>query len=113
MSSLMEWNAKIPLQWDWENLIMFNATAPENPRKLQQTEREIDGDGGIDSASFFSSGGGGGSGGSGSDLGLVSLSKSSKSASNNSSSIPAFPQIPHLFRNFFLFIKTFKIICIY
>ncbi|KAJ0038241.1 hypothetical protein Pint_23738 [Pistacia integerrima] len=86
MSSLMEWNTKIPLQWDWENLIMFNATAAENPRKLQQTEWEIDGDGGIDSASFFSSGGGG-SGGSGSDLGLASLSKSSKSASNNSSSM--------------------------
>ncbi|KAJ0095622.1 hypothetical protein Patl1_16953 [Pistacia atlantica] len=86
MSSLMEWNTKIPLQWDWENLIMFNATAAENPRKVQQTEWEIDGDGGIDSASFFSSGGGG-SGGSGSDLGLASLSKSSKSASNNSSSM--------------------------
>ncbi|XP_044489665.1 squamosa promoter-binding-like protein 2 [Mangifera indica] len=83
MSSLMEWNTKIPLQWDWENLMMFNATAAENPRKLQQTEWEIDGDGGIDSASFFSSGGGG----SGSDLGLASLSKSSKSASNNSSSM--------------------------
>lgn len=66
---------------------MFNATAAENPRKMQQIEWEIDGDGGIDSASFFSSGGGDGSGGSISDLGLASLSKSSKSASNNSSSM--------------------------
>nr|AVV48336.1 squamosa promoter binding-like protein [Litchi chinensis] len=83
----MEWNGKIPIQWDWENLIMFNGTAAENPRKLQQTEWEIDGDGGIDSASFFSSGGIGSSGGSGSDLVLASLSKSSKSVSNNSSSV--------------------------
>ncbi|KAL9420662.1 hypothetical protein AB3S75_038268 [Citrus x aurantiifolia] len=87
MSSMMEWNGKTPLQWDWENLIMFNATAAENPRKTQQIEWEIDGDGGIDSTSFFSSGGGDGSGGSISDMGLASLSKSSKSASNNSSSM--------------------------
>ncbi|XP_044493489.1 squamosa promoter-binding-like protein 2 [Mangifera indica] len=86
MSSVMEWNTKTPLHWDWENLIMFNGTAAENPRKLQQTEWEIDGDGAIDSASFFSSGDGA-SGGSGSDLGLASLSKSLKSASNNSSSM--------------------------
>lgn len=83
----MEWNAKTPSQWDWENFIMFNATAAENPRKIQQIEWDIDGDGGIDSASFFSSAGGDGSGGSISDLGLASLSKSSKSASNISSSI--------------------------
>lgn len=83
----MEWNGKTPLQWDWENLIMFNAMAAENPRKTQQIEWEIDGDGGIDSTSFFSSGGGDGSGGSISDMGLASLSKSSKSASNNSSSM--------------------------
>lgn len=83
----MEWNGKTPLQWDWENLIMFNATAAENPRKTQQIEWEIDGDGGIDSTSFFSSGGGDGSGGSISDMGVASLSKSSKSASNNSSSM--------------------------
>ncbi|KAH9708174.1 Squamosa promoter-binding-like protein 2 [Citrus sinensis] len=84
---MMEWNGKTPLQWDWENLIMFNATAAENPRKTRQIEWEIDGDGGIDSTSFFSSGGGDGSGGSISDMGLASLSKSSKSASNNSSSM--------------------------
>ncbi|KAL5760203.1 hypothetical protein ACOSQ2_019041 [Xanthoceras sorbifolium] len=108
-ASLMEWNGKIPIQWDWENLIMFNGTAAENPRKLQQTEWEIDGDGGIDSASFFSSGGIGSSGGSGSDLVLTSLSKSSKSASNNSSSVgetktskfnlEAFEEIPEDFGN--------------
>ncbi|KAK0575152.1 hypothetical protein LWI29_034664 [Acer saccharum] len=105
----MEWNGKIPIQWDWENLIMFNGTSAENPRKLQQTEWEIDGDGGIDSASFFSSGGIGSSGGSGSDLVLASLSKSSKSASNNSSSVgetktskfnlEAFEEIPEDFGN--------------
>ncbi|XP_021899703.1 squamosa promoter-binding-like protein 2 [Carica papaya] len=85
--SLMEWNSKTPLQWDWENLIMLNATTTEIPRKLQPTEWEIDGEGGINSGSLYSSGGGGGSGGSGSDLGFAALSKSSKSTSINSSSI--------------------------
>lgn len=107
--SLMEWNGKIPIQWDWENLIMFNGNSAENPRKLQQPEWEIDGDGGIDSASFFSSGAIGSSGGSGSALVLASLSKSSKSASNNSSSVgetktskfnlEAFEEIPEDFAN--------------
>lgn len=96
MSSLsqMEWNAKPPLQWDWENLIMFNATT-ENPKKFRATDWEIDGENGLDSLSFNSCGGGTGCGngngsgsrGSASDLGLTCLSKSSKSASINSSSI--------------------------
>ncbi|XP_022776332.1 squamosa promoter-binding-like protein 2 [Durio zibethinus] len=85
--SLMEWNAKTPLQWDWENLMMFNVTPTEIPRKLRPVEWDIDGEGGIDSGSLYSSGAAGGSGGSGSDLGLASLSKSSKSASINSSSM--------------------------
>ncbi|XVE85340.1 hypothetical protein DITRI_Ditri17bG0083500 [Diplodiscus trichospermus] len=84
---LMEWNAKTPLPWDWENLMMLNATATEIPRKLRPIEWGIDGEGGMDSGSLYSSGGAGGSGGSGSDLGLASLSKSSKSASINSSSM--------------------------
>ncbi|XVE92114.1 hypothetical protein REPUB_Repub01dG0069300 [Reevesia pubescens] len=83
----MEWNAKTPLQWDWENLMMFNATPTETPRKLRPVEWGIDGEGGMDSGSLYSSGAAGGSGGSGSDLGLASLSKSSKSASINSSSM--------------------------
>ncbi|XVE74767.1 hypothetical protein DITRI_Ditri12bG0044400 [Diplodiscus trichospermus] len=84
--SLMEWNAKTPLQWDWENLMMLNVTPIEIPRKLRPVEWDIDGEGGMDSGSLYSSGAAGGSGGSGSDLGLVSLSKSSKSTSINSSS---------------------------
>ncbi|XVF02769.1 hypothetical protein REPUB_Repub04eG0202500 [Reevesia pubescens] len=84
--SIMEWNAKTPLQWDWENLMMLNATT-EIPRKLRPVEWDIDGEGGMDSGSLYSSGAAGGSGGSGSDLGLASLSKSSKSASINSSSM--------------------------
>ncbi|TYH88502.1 hypothetical protein ES332_D01G192800v1 [Gossypium tomentosum] len=89
MSSIspMDWNAKTPLQWDWENLMMLNATPAEIPRKLRPEEWDIDGEGGINSGSFYSSGAAGGSGGSGSDLGLASLSKSSKSASINSSSM--------------------------
>ncbi|GAV73527.1 SBP domain-containing protein [Cephalotus follicularis] len=82
--SLMEWNAKTPIQWEWDNVIMFNATANENPRKLRPTDWEIDGEEVTEAVSFYSSGGGGGSC---SDLGLVSLSRSSKSASVNSSSM--------------------------
>ncbi|XVF85283.1 hypothetical protein PTKIN_Ptkin17bG0105000 [Pterospermum kingtungense] len=85
--SLMEWNAKTPLQWDWENLVMLNATPTEIPRKLRPVEWDIDGEGGMESGSLYSSGGAAGSGGSGSDLGLASLSKSSKSPSINSSSM--------------------------
>ncbi|KAK8512767.1 hypothetical protein V6N13_090482 [Hibiscus sabdariffa] len=81
----MDWSAKTPLQWDWENLMMLNATPTEIPRKLRPVEWDVDGDGVINSGSLYSSGAAGGSGGSGSDLGLFSLSKSSKSASINSS----------------------------
>ncbi|KAK8529288.1 hypothetical protein V6N13_102223 [Hibiscus sabdariffa] len=84
----MEWNAKTPLQWEWENLMMLNATPTEIPRKLRPVEWDIDGEEGMDSESLYSSGAAaGGSGVSGSDLGLASLSKSLKSASINSSSV--------------------------
>ncbi|KAE8719665.1 Ran BP2/NZF zinc finger-like superfamily protein isoform 1 [Hibiscus syriacus] len=85
--SLMEWNTKTPLQWEWENLMMLNATPTELPRKLIPVEWDIDGEEGMDSGSLYSSGGAaGGSGVSGSDLDLAS-SKSLKSASINSSSL--------------------------
>ncbi|XP_002271312.2 squamosa promoter-binding-like protein 2 isoform X1 [Vitis vinifera] len=83
--SMMEWNAKAPVQWDWENLDIFNAKSTEIPKKLQ-SDWEIEGEGGIDTGSFYSSGCGAGSGGSGSDLGHAYSSKSSKSASIDSSS---------------------------
>nr|AXB72467.1 squamosa-promoter binding-like protein [Betula platyphylla] len=83
---LMEWNEKSASQWEWENLFMFNAKATENS-KLQPTEWGMEGDQGINSVSFYASGGGRGSGGSDPELGHTSLSKSSKSASVNSSSI--------------------------
>ncbi|KAA3483237.1 squamosa promoter-binding-like protein 2 [Gossypium australe] len=108
--SLMDWNAKTPLQWEWENLMMLNATPTEIPRKLRSVEWDIEGEEELDSGSLYSSGAAaGGSGGSGSDLGLVSLSKSSKSASINSSSagevkattftLEAFEAIPHEISN--------------
>ncbi|KAF9616629.1 hypothetical protein IFM89_030798 [Coptis chinensis] len=73
----MEWNMKTPppLQWEWENLMIFNGKMSEG-----------DGGGGrIDNGngSFYSSGNGGCSG---SELGNGSLSKSSISASGDSSS---------------------------
>nr|CAN77427.1 hypothetical protein VITISV_001736 [Vitis vinifera] len=71
--------------WDWENLDIFNAKSTEIPKKLQ-SDWEIEGEGGIDTGSFYSSGCGAGSGGSGSDLGHAYSSKSSKSASIDSSS---------------------------
>ncbi|XP_019055864.1 PREDICTED: squamosa promoter-binding-like protein 3 isoform X2 [Nelumbo nucifera] len=82
-SSVMEWNPKTPSQWDWENLVMFNGKANEIPRQVQPTDWGIEGDGGIDNGSVYSSAGGGCSG---SDLGHGSSSKSSVSASVDSSS---------------------------
>ncbi|GMI70846.1 squamosa promoter binding protein-like 2 [Hibiscus trionum] len=81
----MDWSAKTPLQWDWVNLMMLNATPTEIQRNLRPIEWDIDGGGGINSGSLYSFDAVGGSGDSGSDLGPASLSKSSKSASINSS----------------------------
>ncbi|CAI0381010.1 unnamed protein product [Linum tenue] len=93
--SVMEWNHKPQLQWDWENLIMYNPNSAENPnpRKLDgNLDWEFD-DGvreaAADSGSFFSSGGccNDNSGGSISELGLAAGSSfSSKSASITNSS---------------------------
>lgn len=83
--SLMEWSAKPPAEWEWDNLITFGAKTSENPKKLDQAEWVIDGLGGAESGSFYSSvGGNGGSGGSGSGsgFGYTSSAKSSKSASS-------------------------------
>ncbi|PPS06078.1 hypothetical protein GOBAR_AA14566 [Gossypium barbadense] len=55
----MDWSAKTPLQWEWENLMMLNATPTEIPRKLRSVEWDIEGeeelDSGLKSASFNSS----------------------------------------------------------
>ena len=83
--SMMDWNAKAPVQWDWENLDIYNTKSAEITKKLQ-SDWEIEGDGGIDTGSFCSFGCGVGSGGSGSDMGHACSSKSSKSASIDSSS---------------------------
>ncbi|OVA19324.1 Transcription factor [Macleaya cordata] len=79
--SVMEWNTKTPLQWDWENLMMFNGKINEIHKQTQPTDWGTEGDGAIDNGSFYSSGGGH----SGSDLGNGSSSKSSISASIDSS----------------------------
>ncbi|ONI29967.1 hypothetical protein PRUPE_1G224900 [Prunus persica] len=81
---LMEWNEKPPSLWDLENLFMFGAKVTDNPKKLQPADWGIEGERGMNSESFYSTGGDGGSGVSGSDLGDGS-SKSSKSASVSSS----------------------------
>ncbi|CAN1295185.1 Squamosa promoter-binding-like protein 12 [Linum perenne] len=71
--SPMEWNPRPNLQWDWENLIMYNENP--NPRKL---DWEIE----SESGSFFNN-----NSGSISELGLAG-SFSSKSASTTTSSSP-------------------------
>ncbi|PPD69641.1 hypothetical protein GOBAR_DD33480 [Gossypium barbadense] len=47
----MDWNAKTPLQWEWENLMMLNATPTEIPRKLRSAEWDIEGEEELDSGS--------------------------------------------------------------
>ncbi|XP_077222659.1 squamosa promoter-binding-like protein 3 [Tasmannia lanceolata] len=79
----MEWNAKTPSLWDWDNLVVFNGKVSEIPKQVQTMDWGIEGEGGIDNGSVYSSGAGGCSG---SDLGNGSSSKSSISASVDSSS---------------------------
>lgn len=86
--SVMEWNAKTPSQWEWDNLISFGTKANENPKKLQSADWWMDGiEGAVSGLSYSPGGGAGGSGGSRSDLGYTSSAKSSKSPSVGSPSI--------------------------
>ncbi|KAL3751912.1 hypothetical protein ACJRO7_012699 [Eucalyptus globulus] len=85
--SLMEWNAKPPLQWEWENLMMFGSKATETSKPLRATDWGIEAEELIDPGSLFLYENGGGSSSCTSiDPGYTSVSKSSKSASVNSSS---------------------------
>ncbi|KAM1741850.1 hypothetical protein FF1_011893 [Malus domestica] len=81
---MMEWNEKPPSPWDLENLFMYGAKVTENPKRVQPADWGIERERGMNSESFYSTGGDGGSGVSGSDFGDGS-SKCSKSASVNSS----------------------------
>ncbi|KAL5075942.1 hypothetical protein RYX36_014926 [Vicia faba] len=78
----MEWNAKSPGQWDWENLFFVNSKPTEN-HKSQSTDWSAETDREINVGMLFPSSG---SGCSASKLLHASSSRSSKSASNNSSS---------------------------
>lgn len=78
----MEWNAKSPGQWDWENLFFVNSKPTEN-HKSQSTDWSAEADREINVGMLFPSSG---SGCSASKLLHASSSRSSKSASNNSSS---------------------------
>ncbi|KAI6686702.1 hypothetical protein NL676_032615 [Syzygium grande] len=84
----MEWNAKPPLQWEWENPVMFGSKATETPKPLRATDWGIEAEELIDPGSLFlyENGGGGSSSCTSIDPGYTSVSKSSKSASVNSSS---------------------------
>ncbi|KAI3423097.1 SBP-type domain-containing protein [Psidium guajava] len=85
--SLMEWNAKPSLQWEWENLVMFSSKATETSKPLRATDWDIEAEELIDPGSLFLYENGGGSSSCTSiDPGYTSVSKSSKSASVNSSS---------------------------
>lgn len=82
---VMEWNIKTPSHWDLDNLMVYNGKLSEIPKQVQvqvqvqPTDWEIEGDGGIDSGSFYSSGGGAASA---SDLGNASSSKTSADSSS-------------------------------
>ncbi|OIV93434.1 hypothetical protein TanjilG_10066 [Lupinus angustifolius] len=77
----MDWNAKSPSQWDWEQSLFLNAKATEisksQPNWNGETNQEIN----VGLMDTY-----GGSGCSGSELIHTSSSRSSISASNNSSS---------------------------
>jgi len=79
----MDWNSKTASEWDWEKLAGFSSKSADIPELVQPSNHEIEGDGGVDNGSVYSSGGGGGF--SGSDLGHGSSSRSSISASADSS----------------------------
>ncbi|XP_068638287.1 squamosa promoter-binding-like protein 3 [Aristolochia californica] len=55
----MEWNSKTPL-WDWDNVVVLSGKVGDIPKQIQPTDWAIEGDGGIDCTSGYSSGGGGG-----------------------------------------------------
>jgi hypothetical protein len=80
----MDWNSKTTSEWDWEKLAGFSSKSIDIPELVQPSNHEIDGEGGVDNGSVYSSGGGGGF--SSSDLGHGSSSRSSISASADSSS---------------------------
>ncbi|XP_059460133.1 squamosa promoter-binding-like protein 12 [Corylus avellana] len=80
----MDWNSKTTSEWDWEKLAGFSSKSIDIPELVQPSNHEIEGDGGVDNGSVYSSGGGGGF--SSSDLGHGSSSRSSISASADSSS---------------------------
>ncbi|GLT69985.1 hypothetical protein SLA2020_420920 [Shorea laevis] len=80
----MDWNSKTASEWDWEKLAGFSSKSIDIPELVQPSNHEIEGDGGVDNGSVYSSGGCGGF--SGSDLGHGSSSRSSISASADSSS---------------------------
>lgn len=83
--SVMEWNSKHSLQWEWENLVASGAKATENIKICQPTGWEIEAQEGTDPGSLYRGActSGDGSGRSSFDPGYA---WSSKSASMNSSS---------------------------
>lgn len=84
----MEWNAKHPLHWEWENLIGSGSEPTENTKSRQPTEWGIEAEEGMGPGSFYPQSGGcasgGSSGGTSFDPGYACMSQSSKSASNSS-----------------------------
>ncbi|KAK9751170.1 hypothetical protein RND81_02G247600 [Saponaria officinalis] len=55
--SMMELNAKSPVMWDLESLVMFSTKVGETPKTLQLVNTEIEGIEGFEVGSFLSSGG--------------------------------------------------------
>ncbi|KAK4784184.1 hypothetical protein SAY86_018552 [Trapa natans] len=51
--SVMEWNSKHPLQWEWENQVESGAKAAENIKMGQPTEWKIEAEEGTESGSLY------------------------------------------------------------
>ncbi|XP_010556133.1 PREDICTED: squamosa promoter-binding-like protein 10 isoform X2 [Tarenaya hassleriana] len=82
----MDCNLRSPMQWDWENLMMYNSSQTERDKKQLSIEWEVENGEGIESVVPCFSGFEGVSSGSGTNFWHTALSKSSQSTSVTSSS---------------------------
>ncbi|KAK3006421.1 hypothetical protein RJ639_016687 [Escallonia herrerae] len=80
--SVMEWNAKTPSEWDWENLAMYGGRTIEIPKSVQLSSNEAKGDDAVENVQGYSSSSGDFCG---TYLGHGSSSKNMVSASKSSS----------------------------
>ncbi|KAK2972685.1 hypothetical protein RJ640_025536 [Escallonia rubra] len=78
----MEWNAKTPSEWDWENLAMYGGRTIEIPKRVQLSSNEAEGHDAVENVPGYSSSSGDFCG---TNLGHGYSSKNMVSASESSS----------------------------